>query len=144
MRTFLLFIAILLVVTLGSTSAPSPANAAKAANKETAVTKFDYPVSLMNVPLKGEYLFVHDDAAMARGDACTLVYKGLKETPENLVISFHCMPIARKRVETFTVRTTLVAPGQYELKEFQFAGSTEGHLVPVSAHAEYVTIAPLP
>lgn len=140
MRTFLLFIAILLFVALGSTAAPSPTNAAKAANKETAVTKFDYPVSLMNVPLKGEYLFVHDDVAMARGEACTLVYKGLNETPENLVISFHCLPIARRKVETFTIRTTQVAPGHYELREFQFAGSQEGHIVPVSQHTAHVTI----
>ena len=43
--------------------------------------KFDYNVTLMDIPLKGEYLFVHDDAAMARGEACTYVYKGVDEKP---------------------------------------------------------------
>ncbi|HET6671520.1 MAG TPA: hypothetical protein VFH15_14935 [Pyrinomonadaceae bacterium] len=140
MRTFLLFIAILLVVTLGSTAAPSVTNATRAANKERAVTKFDYPVTLMTVLLKGEYLFVHDDAAMARGEACTLVYKGLSETPKNLVISFHCLPVVREEVATFTVRTLQVSPGQYELREFQFAYSKEAHLVPGNQHAEHVPI----
>lgn len=139
MKSFLLLVAILAVVALGGTSVTSITNATNA-NKERAVTRFDYPVSLMNVPLKGEYLFVHDEEAMARGEACTLVYKGLNETPKNLVISFHCMPVVRGRVETFTVRTSLVAPGQYELREFQFAGSREAHLVPLSQRAEHVTI----
>lgn len=138
MRSLLLFIAVLLVVTLSST--PTPSNVPAAASKERAITKFDYPVTLMTVQLKGEYLFVHDDAAMTRGEACTLVYKGKIETPENLVISFHCLPIVRAEVETFTVRTLQVSPGQYELREFQFAYSKEAHLVPGNQHAAHVTI----
>jgi hypothetical protein len=141
-RSFLLFAAILLVVTLASTSTPPVTNAANA-NKDRAVTKFNHPVTLMNVQLKGIYLFVHDDAAMARGEACTFVYEGLNEIPKNLVISFHCMPVVRERVENFTVRTSLVAPGQFELREFQFADSTEAHLVPVNQHAAHVTITPV-
>ena len=52
-----------------------------AARKEQAVTNFSQPVKLMGVTLKGEYLFVHDDAAMARGETCTFVYKGDAEIP---------------------------------------------------------------
>jgi hypothetical protein len=144
MKKFLLFLAILSVVTLISSSAPSVTTAANAAIKEKAVVTFDYTVTLMGVPLKGEYLFVHDDAAMARGEACTFVYRGLNETAKNLVVSFHCTPAARAKASGFSVRTLLVAPGQYELREFQFAGSTEAHLVPVSQHAEHVSIALLP
>ena len=140
MRSFLLYILVLLVVTLTSTSAPSDANVTKTVKKEMAITKFDHPVTLMTVPLKGEYLFVHDDAAMARGEACTRVYKGRSETPKDLVISFHCLPIVREEVETFTVRTLEVSPGQYELREFQFAYDKEGHLVPGNQHAAHVTI----
>ena len=76
MKSFLLFIALLCAVTLSSSSAPSVTNAANAAKKERAVMKFNQPVKLMGVTLKGEYLFVHDDEAMARGEACTFVYKG--------------------------------------------------------------------
>ena len=143
MKSFLLFIAFLCAVTLSSSSAPSVTNAANAVKKERAVMKFNQPVELMRLTLKGEYLFVHDDAAMARGEACTFVYEGLAETPNKLVASFHCTPAARDKVAKFTVRTLMTSPGQYELKEFQFSGSTEAHLVPVTQHEAQVTIAPL-
>jgi hypothetical protein len=142
MKSFLLFLALLFVMTLSS-SAPSVTNAANAVNKQKAVMNFEYKVTLMDVALKGEYLFVHDDAAMARGEACTYVYKGLNETPKNLVVSFHCTPAARAKAENFTVRTLMVSPGEYELMEFQFAGSKEAHLVPISIHIGHVSIAPL-
>ena len=92
---------------------------------------FNQPVKLMGFTLQGEYLFVHDDAAMARGEACTFVYKGVAATPSKLVVSFHCTPAPRTKVANFTVRTLLISPGLSELKEFQFGGSTESHLVPV-------------
>ena len=144
MKSSVLLIALLCAITLSSSSAPTVTNAANAAKKERAVTQFDRPVRLMGITLKGTYLFVHDDAAMARGEACTYVYKGLNEIPENLVVSFHCTPVARAKAGSFIVRTLQVAPGQYELREFQFAGSTEAHLVPVSQHAEHLNIAPMP
>lgn len=131
MKSFLLFVALLCAVTLSSSSAPSVANAANAPKKDRAVMKFTQPVKLMNVVLNGEYLFVHDDAAMARGEACTFVYKGVAENRDKLVVSFHCTPAERSKAASFTVRTLLTAPGQIEVREFQFAGSTEAHLVPV-------------
>jgi hypothetical protein len=132
MKSFLLFIAFLCAVTLSSSSTPSVTNAADAPKKEKAVMTFTEPVKLMGVTLKGEYLFVHDDAAMARGEACTFVYKGVAESPDKLVVSFHCTPAERTKVASFTVRTQLTSPGLTELREFQFAGSTEAHLVPVA------------
>ena len=97
----------------------------------------------MGVTLKGEYLFVHDDAAMTRGEACTLVYKGVAETLNNLVVAFHCVPGARGKATHFTVRTFLTPAGKNELTEFQFAGSSEAHVVPVSQHAAHLNIAQL-
>jgi hypothetical protein len=85
----------------------------------------------MGETLMGNYLFVHDDMAMARGDACTYVYKGNAEVQENLVISFHCKPQERNKASHFTVRSRKTASGLEELTEFQFSGSTESHLVPV-------------
>ena len=142
MKSFLLFLAVLVVFTLANSSAPTVTNAAGSSKKEMAVMKFNYTVTLMNVSLKGEYLFVHDDEAMARGEACTYIYKGVGESPKNLVASFHCIPAARARAENFTVRTSMVSPGVYELKEYQFAGSIESHLVPASQHSEHVNVAP--
>ena len=94
----------------------------------------------MDIRLKGEYLFVHDESAMVRGEACTYVYQGVEEKPENLVIYFHCTPMMRTIAALFVVRTVEVAPGRFEVREFQFAGSPEGHLVPVSQHAEHVSL----
>ena len=133
MKSFLLFIALLCAVMLSTSSAPSVTNAANAARKERAVMQFNQPVKLMGLTLKGEYLIVHDDAAMARGEACTFVYKGVAEIPDKLVVSFHCTPIERAKVANFTARTVLNSFGENELREFQFAGSTESHLVPVAA-----------
>ena len=141
MKSFLLFLAVIVVFTLANSSAPVT-NAADSSKKEMAVMKFNYTVTVMDVSLKGEYLFVHDDEAMARGEACTYIYKGVDESPKNLVASFHCIPAAREKAAYFTVRTSMVSPGVYKLDEYQFAGSTESHLVPVSPHAEHVHVAP--
>ena len=103
--------------------------------------KFNQPVTLMGLTLRGEYLFVHDDGAMARGEACTFVYKGVAEIQDKLVVSFHCTPVPRAWVANFTVRTLLASPGQYDVTEFQFGGSAESHIVPVRPNAAYVTIA---
>ncbi len=100
--------------------------------KQSATVVFNEPVKLMNVVLqKGEYLFVHDDAMMARGEACTFVYS-LKGNSRKLVASFHCTPVPRAAASSFIVRTARVTPDALEeFREFQFAGSTESHLVPL-------------
>src|SRR5437773_9063091 len=120
MKTVLLFVALLCAVALSSSSSSSVAGA-NSKQKERAVTKFDQPVRLLGVVLKGEYLFVHDDAAMMRGETCTFVYKGVVETPDKLVISFHCLPEARNKVANFTVRTERLSPGMTRLRENQIA-----------------------
>ena len=139
MKSFLLFMALISAVALSNSTAPSFANAAR---KERATVTFSQPVTLMGVNLKGEYLFVHDDAAMVRGESCTYVYKGTAEVPNKLVVSFHCTPVQRIVAAKFTVRTMLTGPGQSEVSEFQFAGSSEAHLVPMGPHSEHVAIAP--
>ena len=127
MKSLLLFVTLLCVVTLSSSVVGS--KAANAGKRQKATTQFNQPVSLQGVILKGEYLFIHDDAAMARGEACTFVYKGDSPVKENLVASFHCIPAERTKVKSFTVRTQQVA-GVEELREFQFSGDTEAHVVP--------------
>lgn len=141
MKSLLLFIALLCALTLSSSLMPPVSNAANTGSKERAVTKFDQPVQLMGVTLKGEYLFVHNDEAMMRGEDCTFIYKGQAANVNNLVISFHCTPAERVKAANFTVRSSLTSSGQYEIREYQFAGSTETHLVPSSPHAGHVTIA---
>ena len=114
--------------------ASSSAVVSKASNpskKQKATVQFNDPVRLQGVLLKGEYLFVHDDAAMVRGEACTFVYKGDADIASKLVVSFHCTPLQRQKVDSFVVRTEQVSPGVNELREFQFRGETEAHGVPL-------------
>jgi hypothetical protein len=129
MKSLLLMVALLFAVALSSSS--SVASKAAPAKKQRAVMTFTTPVKLQGVMLKGEYLFVHDDAAMARGEACTFVYKGTVETPSKLVVKFECTPIPRAKVGSFTVRTNDVA-GVSVLTEYQFEGQTESHGIPAN------------
>lgn len=128
MKSLLLFVALLGAVVLTSTS--SAVNNSPVRGKQKATMQFSQPVILQGVTLKGEYLFVHDDAAMARGEACTRVYKGNVEVANKLVVSFHCVPIERAMTNHFIVRSLQVAPGTVEITEFQFKGDTEAHAIP--------------
>ena len=129
MKKLVLFVAILSVITLASLSSSSATGIAGTTNERGVVT-FYQPVQLLDVTLKGEYLFVHDDAAMARGESCTYVYKGVVEASDKLVTSFHCIPEARRKATRFTVRSRELPTGITEVREIQFAGSTEAHRVP--------------
>jgi len=127
MKSLILLVTLLLAVTISGSSLV--ASKAAPAGKKQAVMQFNEPVRLQGVVLKGEYLFVHDDAAMARGEACTFVYKGNAPMASKLVVSFHCVPTQRLKVSSFTVRTAAVS-GFQELTEYQFAGEMEAHTVP--------------
>ncbi|HKE56886.1 MAG TPA: hypothetical protein VKB46_09300 [Pyrinomonadaceae bacterium] len=137
----LLFFALVCALVLGTSFLPV-AGATKDTKMQLATTKFVEPVTLMGKTLQGEYLFVHDDAAMERGEACTSVYRGYAATADKLVVRFHCAPVARQMAKHFTVRTKLTAPGRIELIEFQFGGSSEGHLVPIDLETAHVDLVP--
>src|SRR5207244_4103327 len=128
MKSLFVLFTLLFAVALSSSSAVG--SKASNARKQKAVVQFNEPVRLQGVLLKGEYLFVHDDAALRRGEACTFVYKGDAEVAGKLVVSFHCTPVQRQKVSSFSVRTEQVSPGINELREFQFSGETEAHAVP--------------
>lgn len=128
MKTFVLFLSLVAVAVLAST--PVAGSKTLVGHKQKAVTKFNSPVVLQGVTLKGEYLFVHDDAAMTRGEACTRVYKGNAELPSKLVVAFHCVPMERTKFSYFIVRTKQITPGIDEVTEYQFKGDTEAHGVP--------------
>ena len=128
MKTFVLFLALVCVAVL--TSTPAIGSKTLVGHKQKATIQFNDPVILQGVTLKGEYLFVHDDAAMTRGEACTRVYKGVVEQPSKLVVAFHCVPLERSKSASFIVRTKELAPDVAEVTEFQFKGDTEAHGVP--------------
>jgi len=140
MKKILLFITLLSALTLSSGLASSVTNASSVGKKERAMVTFTEPVKLMGVTLRGDYLFVHNEEAMLRGDECSYIYKGPAEIPDNLVVSFHCTPAERAKASRFTVRTDQIIPGQNEITEYQFAGSTEAHLVRTSVHTGHIPI----
>ncbi len=128
MKTFGLFLALVAVAVFAS--APAAGSKSLMGKKQRATIQFNDPVLLQGVTLKGEYMFVHDDDAMTRGEACTRVYKGSAEVASKLVVAFHCVPIERAKSSFFVVRTSQVAPGVNEVSEYQFKGDTEAHGVP--------------
>jgi hypothetical protein len=130
MKSVAFFVIVLCALIIGSLSWETKAS--NNARKQSAVTHFDRAVVVHGVTLKGEYLFVHDDAAMQRGEACTYVYEGKAPNPKKLVASFHCVPIERAKAKNFILRSVETSPGVTELQEFQFAGDTEAHAVPTS------------
>jgi hypothetical protein len=130
MKSVAFFFVVLCALILGAVSWDTKAS--NTSRKQSAVTNFDRAVVLHGVTLKGKYLFVHDDAAMQRGEACTYVYEGNAPIPQKLVVSFHCVPVQRVKARRFTVRSVETSSGINELREFQFAGDTEGHAVPTS------------
>ena len=139
MKTLVFFSVVLCALILGSVSWTS--TAATDVGKRKAVVEFTSPVTVQGVALKGKYLFVHDDAAMNRGDACTYIYKGEAEARNKLVASFHCIHVERAKANSFIVRSRETAPGIVEILEFQFPGETAAHAVPFSVKTEVVPLA---
>jgi hypothetical protein len=98
------------------------------------------PHLLAGEKLIGTYVIVHDEGKMTRGEPCTALYRvGTRRRPLEEVVSFHCIPRERKAVPSFT--TTVISNPAFRidtfdtLTEFQFAGDSEGHAVPIAALA---------
>ena len=47
-----------------------------APHRESAIVEFTQTVRLQNVLLRGQYLIVHDEELMARGEPCTYIFHG--------------------------------------------------------------------
>lgn len=104
-----------------------------APKRESAVVEFTNTVKLTNVLLRGQYLIVHDEERMAKGEPCTYVYSGTVEKADNLVTSFHCIHMKRAKTDRLKVTFANYGGKSYEtpeILEFQFAGSADGHRVP--------------
>lgn len=108
-------------------------SAGNAPKKESAIVEFSNTVKLMGVLLRGQYLIVHDEARMAKGEACTYVYRGKAENADKLVTSFHCTHMDRVKTDKLKISYTNYGGKPYETPEvieIQFAGSADGHRVP--------------
>lgn len=114
--------------------------------RQTAVVTFEHPTWVSTARLIGTYIIEHDDARMARGEPCTALYRvgGGRRSGEE-VVSFHCIPRERTASRRFSTRV-LRDPisGTDTLTEYQFAGDTEAHGVPVVAVVEDRSGTPCP
>jgi hypothetical protein len=123
----------LLIVVAMTISAITSGDAVSAARRQSAIVWLKEPTLIVSTIIQGPVIFTHDDDKMAKGEPCTTVSlwepgKGRGEE----VASFYCVPSARKAAPKFTVRTepnTELGFGCI-LREYQFAGDTEGHGVP--------------
>lgn len=142
MKRYLALLVMICAVALAGSQQLPNAIGAGVSKQESAVVEFKAPVKLMSVILRGEYMFVHDEKRMEAGDDCTLVYKMVAGKPVELVASFHCLPVPRRKVDTFTIRGSFLGttPELYEVTEYQFAGSTEGHQVPSKIQTATATV----
>ena len=114
-----------LIITIGLFALVTSAETKK---QERANIEFTETVKLLDVLLKGNYLIVHDEDRMAKGEACTYVY----DRAGKLVVSFHCTPVERPKSKSFRVVLSKanLPYGPAEVREIQFPGSTEAHQVP--------------
>jgi len=100
--------------------------------KQWALANFSSPVLVGGQYLMGPYLITHDDAKMARGEACTTFYRFEPgQGPKEAVISFHCRPVQREVCVTTTFSVVSTPDGVKRLTEYQFAGDSEGHGIPL-------------
>ena len=110
----------------------------RAPSHQSAIVHFERPTWVAGEVLIGTYVIMHDEVKMTWGEPCTTLYRvGTRTRPLEEVVSFHCIPHERTVVPSFrsTVRS---APGfgidAFDtLTEYQFAGDSEGHGVPIAA-----------
>ena len=131
MKRMILAIPILLA-SLAFISAPAAGGMTENTRREEAVVEFTETVRLQGVLLRGQYLFLHDDAKMAAGEPCLYVYTMKSGKRDRLVISLHCEPVERKQAKRFTITLTPrnSAYTVREVSEIQFAGFAKAHRIP--------------
>jgi hypothetical protein len=96
-----------------------------------AIVTFSDPVRIGDQYLMGSYLIVHDDAKMAKGEACTSIYRfDRAKGPREQVVAFHCVPSKRDVCDTTKITLQVRGVDVPKLLEYQFAGDAEGHGVP--------------
>jgi hypothetical protein len=113
----------------------------RAPGHQSAMVRFERPTWVAGEILIGTYVIVHDEDNMTRGEPCTALYRvGTRTRPLEEVVSFHCIPHERKVVPGFTTAVNsnpaLGIDTFDTLTEFQFAGDSEGHGVPIGARAQ--------
>ncbi len=129
--TDILFLVAVLITGVAATSGDRPTPA-----RQRAIVYVAEPTMIGSTIVQGPVVFTHDSTKMARGEPCTTVYlvEPGKERGD-AIASFHCVRTRRPVAHTFTITTEPNSALGYGciLTEYQFAGDSEGHGVPVQA-----------
>ena len=132
MTTKLIWGALLTVVLFGATATAQTPHVTSTGTRWTVVRISD-PVMVGREILMGTYLIVHDEAKMAKGEACTTIYRFDPKTgPKEQVVAFMCLPHrgSAPATNTLTVRSGDGWLDLGTLDAYTFAGDTESHGVP--------------
>ena len=103
-----------------------------APTRKAAVVRFMKPTIIAGAAVMGPVVFEHDDERMARGEACTKVYRYDVKThgTGDFIVGFMCTPQDREHAKQFEATLIKAPAGPDRLVEYQFKGETEGHGVP--------------
>jgi len=129
MRSRLLFGALILMVGLAAGSVAAGGGAAPAV--KWAVVNLSQPTMIAGTLVVGPVMFMHDDAKMARGEACTSVHRFWPTGAAEQIVAFHCKPRWVHAPGKFTASVKDTA-GTRTLTEYQFADDAEAHGVPAT------------
>jgi hypothetical protein len=102
------------------------------AARKSAAFDFERPTLIAGTVVSGQVVIVHDDDKMARGEACTTVYRSHRGRQGEKLVEFMCNPIKRAAPAGFLVRRVPLSANQERLAEYQFRGDTESHGVPMN------------
>ena len=126
-----MFVGALALVAFFSISGMASSGDAGGPAKRWAIVNFANPVLIGDQFLMGPFLIVHDEAKMAKGQACTSIYRFDPKTgPSVEVIAFHCVPATREVCATTKIVLQPRGVDIPKLAEYQFAGDSEAHGVP--------------
>jgi hypothetical protein len=106
--------------------------------RQWAIVYLQEPTLIGSTIVQGPVIFTHDEAKMARGEPCTTVQLFEPgQGPAEPIASFHCIPTRRAPIRAFMIRTRPNTQDGFGcvLTEYQFAGDSEGHGMPVTGAA---------
>jgi hypothetical protein len=132
MRTRILVGGILFVAIIAAATLVARAGTNIGSDTQWTLVNFVEPVLVKGQFVMGKVLIVHDNAKMARGEACTTFYRfDPAAGPKEELVSFHCNPKKTGARATTIFTTVSSEPGCKRLVEYQIAGDTEAHGIPI-------------
>ena len=132
MRTRMIVGGILFVAAIVAGTIVARASTVVGSDTQWTIVNFPETVQVKGQFVMGKVLIVHDNLKMARGEACTTFYRfDPAAGPKEELVSFHCIPRKTAAAATTTFTTMSSEAGCKRLVEYQIAGETEAHGIPI-------------